>query len=474
MKRNYKISVAMATYNGEKYIKEQIESILSQLDCYDEVIVSDDGSTDQTIAIIEKFHDPRIKVIQGPKKGVKQNFSHAIFHCHGKYIFLADQDDIWEMNKVNRVLQEFNKSQAVVVVHDCIIVDHEMNIVNESFYSLRASRTGFSKNILKNSYIGCCMAFHCKLKNKILPIPDKIEMHDQWIGLIGETYGKCVFISDRLIRYRRHGSNVSQLNRHYSLMRMLKNRIVFFRTYMKRTKRIVHYIKAMFYRFRIMVHEIFVYYRIQELNQKYLLEQIGERINYVSGGKVFQTEIERKKVLLKGFDIFQLYQNEARILKKLDSSFFPKILFTDQDFFVEEYVKGSTLSDYLSDHVLTESLAKELIQQFILCLDELYRKKIIHRDIRPDNILIDEVDNQFRIKIIDFGCAIDLEYSQLIFSSRIENYLGEEYRESNLYWDDAVSFFNLLSSLSIDVQKYQKEISEIEKRIGRIKYERRI
>ena len=156
MKRNYKISVAMAIYNGEKYIKEQIESILPQLECYDEVIVSDDGSTDQTLAIIEQFHDPRIKVIQGPKKGVKQNFSHAIFHCYGKYIFLADQDDIWEKNKVNRVLQEFNKSQAVVVVHDCMIVDHEMNIVNESFYSLRASRTGFLKNILKNSIcLGC-------------------------------------------------------------------------------------------------------------------------------------------------------------------------------------------------------------------------------------------------------------------------------------------------------------------------------
>ena len=77
----------MATYNGEKYIKEQLESILLQLENQDEVIVSDDGSTDHTLKIIESLNDQRIKILKGPRNGVKQNFAHALSFCKGKYIF---------------------------------------------------------------------------------------------------------------------------------------------------------------------------------------------------------------------------------------------------------------------------------------------------------------------------------------------------------------------------------------------------
>ena len=104
-----KISVAMASYNGEKYIKEQIRSILENLDEHAELVISDDGSTDETVAIVKEMarNDKRVKLIFGPGKGIKKNFEYAIANCTGEYIFLSDQDDIWAKNKVKVVMQTF-------------------------------------------------------------------------------------------------------------------------------------------------------------------------------------------------------------------------------------------------------------------------------------------------------------------------------------------------------------------------------
>ena len=139
MKRDYYISVAMATYNGEKYIKEQLESILRQLNVNDEVVISDDGSTDNTIKIVNDFKDSRIKIICGPKKGIIKNFENAIKNCTGKYIFLSDQDDIWLDNKVNEVLNCF-KSDITCVLHDAKIVDTNLNAIDDSFFKFRKSK----------------------------------------------------------------------------------------------------------------------------------------------------------------------------------------------------------------------------------------------------------------------------------------------------------------------------------------------
>ena len=226
MKRNYIVSVAMATYNGEKYIKEQLDSILSQLNIDDELIISDDGSKDGTIDIINEYmkKDKRIKLFKGPKKGVIKNFENAISYCSGKYIFLSDQDDIWMDSKVEKVLFTFNNEKCTCVVHDAMVFNSNSNeIIADSFYKLRKSSNGIIKNIWKNSYIGCCMAFDGKMKKKILPIPDGIDMHDQWIGLLNDKYGKSIFIDDKLLKYRRHGNNVSSLS-HHKLLRMIKNR----------------------------------------------------------------------------------------------------------------------------------------------------------------------------------------------------------------------------------------------------------
>ncbi len=224
---NCRVSVAMASYNGETYIQHQIESILNQLGENDEIIISDDGSTDDTIMIIKDFMstDHRIKLVKGPKCGVIKNFENAINHAKGDYIFLCDQDDIWAKNKISKVLTCFKETNCTCVIHDTRVIDNKQNTIIPSFFEFRNSKAGVIHNIIKNSYIGCCMAFRRELLDEILPIPTEIHMHDQWIGIISDIYGKTTFLDDSLLLYRRHEDNASALS-HYPVSVMLKNRFI--------------------------------------------------------------------------------------------------------------------------------------------------------------------------------------------------------------------------------------------------------
>ena len=234
MDKEIRVSVAMATYNGEKYLKEQIDSILSNLSSNDELVISDDFSNDNTRNILNEYskRDGRIKLLDGPKQGVKQNFANAIKNCTGKYIFLSDQDDIWESDKVKKVLNCFKKQECTLVVHDAIVIDENLTVIMPSFFNYRKSGKGSIKNIWKNTYIGCCMAFDSQIKEKVLPIPNNIEMHDQWIGIMNEIYCKSFFLNDKLIKYRRHSDNVSSM-KHYGIGKMVKNRIILIKELIK-------------------------------------------------------------------------------------------------------------------------------------------------------------------------------------------------------------------------------------------------
>ncbi len=203
----------MAVFNGEKYITEQIKSILKQLKDNDEVIISYDESTDNTLKIVLDLakKDKRIKVFHGPCCGVIKNFENAILNCNNKYIFLSDQDDIWLDNKVETVLREFKKANADVILHDTFVSDENLNIIYDSFFQIRNSKKGILNNIIKNSYMGCCIAFKNDFKKFFLPFPKNIPMHDQWIGLMGEKYGTVRFIKKPLLIYRRHENNFSAL-----------------------------------------------------------------------------------------------------------------------------------------------------------------------------------------------------------------------------------------------------------------------
>ena len=219
----YSVSVAMAAYNGEKFIKPQLESILSQLKNEDEVIVSLDPSTDSTKEIIQSLNDVRIKVIDGPGMGVKKNFENAIRHCKNDIIFLSDQDDVWLDGKVECVLREF-KENVYVVMHNAKIIDKDFNVVESSFFKMRNVQTGFIHNWICNGYIGCCMAFKKDIVKYIVPIPDKIYMHDQWIGIVGDIVGTNVLVDEPYLLYRRHETNVTGMH-HGSLKDIIKKRI---------------------------------------------------------------------------------------------------------------------------------------------------------------------------------------------------------------------------------------------------------
>lgn len=225
-----RISVAMVAYNGEKYIREQLDSILGQLTERDEVMISDDGSTDRTPEILKSYQqkDSRVKVIRGPGKGVKKNVEHVLSQCRGTYIFLADQDDIWLPHKTERVLEIFKARDCSLVIHDAKVFQQvPEEIFMESFLDFRKGKAGILKNIWKNSYIGCCMAFKQELVKKVVPIPENIEMHDQWIGILNDLYlKKSYFLREPLLLYRRHGDNTSGM-KHYGLGKMLRNRIIF-------------------------------------------------------------------------------------------------------------------------------------------------------------------------------------------------------------------------------------------------------
>lgn len=203
-----KISVCIATYNGERYIREQLDSILSQLSLDDEVIISDDGSKDSTIEIISSYLDSRIKVFKNNgKHGYVGNFENALNHSSGDFIFLSDQDDIWNENKVKKCLDVLRQND--LVVHDAFLMNQHGNISDVNYFSIRKSGEGYWRNLYKNSFIGCCMAFKKEMLRYILPFPPNILWHDMWIGLVVERKGKVRFIQDKLLFYRRHGDNAS-------------------------------------------------------------------------------------------------------------------------------------------------------------------------------------------------------------------------------------------------------------------------
>lgn len=224
------ISVCIATHNGEKYIKEQLESILCQLSPDDEVIVSDDGSSDSTLDIILAFHDVRIRLFQKlherkdmtPHYYVTMNFENALKHANGDFIFLSDQDDVWVSNKVERCIKALQTYD--LVIHNLECVDSELIPLNRNVYN-----NGFRfKNYLmrRGKHYGCALAFRKEILKYILPFPKNLILHDFWIGIIGETFGNAIFLDEILVKYRVHGFNTSgTLQKKNSLLYIINYRL---------------------------------------------------------------------------------------------------------------------------------------------------------------------------------------------------------------------------------------------------------
>jgi glycosyltransferase involved in cell wall biosynthesis len=222
------ISVCVAAFNGEAYIRQQLQSILDQLSGRDEVIVVDDASTDRTCDVVQSLNAPRIRLKKHDlNAGVLRTFEEAIRMAQGDILFLADQDDLWAPEKVSSVLHTFESNpDADIVVSDATLIDDNGAILGPSYYAVRGTfRSGVLSNIFRCKYLGCTMAFRSSIRNRILPFPANADvLHDIWIGTANSLAGgKTVYIDRPLVLYRRHDNN-STGNTRLSFSRQLRMR----------------------------------------------------------------------------------------------------------------------------------------------------------------------------------------------------------------------------------------------------------
>jgi len=215
-----RLSVAMCTYNGEKHIKEQLESILNQTTSVDEIVICDDGSKDKTIEIIERFQIEYSNKISLHKNSVNmgstKNFEKAISICTGDYIFLSDQDDIWKTNKVAKIIQHFKETpstEAVFSNGDLIDKKSKKISTHKLWDAVFFIENQLEKpiNLLKlisskrNMVTGATLCFKKEIKEVILPFPNiKKFYHDEWIAIITANRNKLTYLTEELISYRIH------------------------------------------------------------------------------------------------------------------------------------------------------------------------------------------------------------------------------------------------------------------------------
>ncbi len=222
-----KISVCMATYNGERYIADQLQSILKQLSHEDELIIVDDASADDTCRIIGELADPRITLItHDTNQGVVRTFEETIRTACGDILFLSDQDDLWIDEKVSKVLRAFEERPDVDIVCSAIQAINEAGTpCHDKIYSeLRPFSAGLFQNLLSNRFQGSTMAFRARLIPRILPFPSRYYiLHDVWVGVRNSiTGGKAFYIPEPLLFYRRHSLNASRrLGRYHQIKKRL-------------------------------------------------------------------------------------------------------------------------------------------------------------------------------------------------------------------------------------------------------------
>lgn len=225
------ISVCMATFQGERFVAGQIDSILPQLDEGDELVISDDSSTDRTPEIVREYAegDRRIRFFPGQTfRSPVLNFQFCLSQAVGEIIVLSDQDDVWLPHKLDLVRHLFaaEERRPFLVVLDAEVIDGEGRVIHPSVLSkLRAGR-GFWKNLWDNRYLGCCMAFSRDLLDRALPFPRLIPMHDIWLGQLCERIGTTRFVPEVTMRYRRHGETVTDFRIRFRPLLQIQRRMI--------------------------------------------------------------------------------------------------------------------------------------------------------------------------------------------------------------------------------------------------------
>ena len=213
------IDILLATYNGEKYLKEQLDSILSQTYSNFRLLISDDCSKDNTKEILKEYEkkDNRIKVFYQEKNlGYVKNFEFLLSKVENKIYALSDQDDVWLPEKVEKTYNKLIQTNSDLVFTDLEVVNENLEKIYDSFndYMLLSRKIKKYKDssvmqYLYNCITGCTLMSKSKFLDKIIPIPtnSKYVIHDTWIGLIVSLYGKIEYLDEKTIKYRQHGNN---------------------------------------------------------------------------------------------------------------------------------------------------------------------------------------------------------------------------------------------------------------------------
>ncbi len=207
-----RVVVLMSTYLGEKYVFDQIESVLNQLPADGQLQIRDDGSTDRTTEIISSFSDPRISLTCGPNIGFAQSFFALMTQAphDADMIMLCDQDDVWLPNKISRAWQVIGKANNTPTLY-CArqqLVDSALNPIGLSQRFLR--EPSFENALVENIVTGCTSALNISALKLVLQLkrPDLLDFHDWWLYLIISAFGKVVIDDEATIKYRQHGKNV--------------------------------------------------------------------------------------------------------------------------------------------------------------------------------------------------------------------------------------------------------------------------
>jgi glycosyltransferase involved in cell wall biosynthesis len=217
-----KTSIALCTYNGEEFLREQLDSIAGQTLLPDELVVCDDCSSDGTIDIVNNFRDsapfPVQIHINEKNLGLTNNFSKAMDLCQGKWVALCDQDDRWLPKKLERLtgkmaqLEEVHGEDTPLLVHsDAIVADTELQTIDNSLWGFqrtspqRGDRLG--RLLSQNVVTGCTTLFNQTLWRKAMPIPETAMMHDWWLALAAAAFGGIGHVPEPMILYRQHGQN---------------------------------------------------------------------------------------------------------------------------------------------------------------------------------------------------------------------------------------------------------------------------
>jgi glycosyltransferase involved in cell wall biosynthesis len=202
------VSVAMTTYNGAPYLRQQLDSILDQTYPRIEIVVCDDASTDDTVKILEHYPDLKLTV-NDENLGFVKNFEKAIGLCRGDYVALADQDDVWKPGKIERLVERIGDRS--LICSDADLIDEKGKPLAPSFYEFSRFRTAsgrpFRQLLFNNFVTGCTSLCTRELVANALPFPEDLLYHDWWLGLLATRLGGIEVLPDRLIRYRQHSLN---------------------------------------------------------------------------------------------------------------------------------------------------------------------------------------------------------------------------------------------------------------------------